>query len=253
MELVFVGTGSGRTSLKRYHSSFCFVDNEKVTLIDAGDGISKALLSQNIKFNSISDIILSHYHSDHLAGLPSLLTQMIIDKRASKLKIYTHSLLVNSLITFLNTSYIFLEKLNFDVEIIPFEFDETISLPKNLTFSAKQNSHISNKHNLSIDNINFISSSFLFKYDRKKIVYTSDIGDYDDLFLFQDYDVDIFITESTHVPLEKIDDAITILNPKKVILTHIDNEEEIINWFNKLSTEKKPNITVAEDGMKVIL
>lgn len=253
MELIFVGTGSGRTSSKRYHSSFCFVDHEKVTLIDAGDGICKALLSRNIKFNSIKDIIISHFHSDHLAGLPSLLTQMIIDKRADTLKIYTHSRLANSLVTFLNTSYIFLEKLNFDVEIATFDFDETISLSKNLNFSAKQNSHVINKHNLSIDNINFISSSFLFKYDRKKIVYTSDIGDYDDLFLFQDYDADIFITEATHVPLEKIDDAITILNPTKVILTHIDNEEDITKWFNCLPIEKKQNITVAEDGMRIIL
>ncbi|MCW8849960.1 MAG: MBL fold metallo-hydrolase, partial [Melioribacteraceae bacterium] len=224
MELVFIGTGSGRTSLKRHHSSFCFVDQRKVVLIDVGDGICKALLSQSIDFNSITDIIISHYHSDHLAGLPSLLTQMIIQKRTAKLNIFTHSNLVNSLKIFLNISSIFLEKLNFDVEIVPFEFDKPITLSNNITVSAKQNSHVSNKHNLSIDNINFISSSFLFEYGKKKIVYTSDIGNYEDLFLFQDYNADFFITESTHVPLEKMDDAITILNPDQVYLTHIDNE-----------------------------
>jgi ribonuclease Z len=178
---------------------------------------------------------------------------MIIDKRTEKLKIFTHKRLVNSLKLFLNISHIFLDKLNFDIEIIPFDFDETFSLSENLTFSAKQNSHVLNKHNLSIDNINFISSSFLFMYRVKKIVYTSDVGSYEDLFLFQDYNADIFITEVTHVPLEKMDDAITILNPKKVILTHIDHEEEIINWFNHLPTEKKQKIKVADDGMIVRL
>ena len=253
MELLFIGTGSGRTSLNRNHSSFCFVDSGKTVLMDAGDGISNALLSQKIEFNSIADIIISHYHSDHLAGLPSLLTQMIIDKRTNKLKIFTHDHLVNSLVTFLNTSYIFLEKLNFVVQIVPFEFEESINLSNKMTFSAKKNSHIRNKHNLSIDNINFISSSFLFKLGKLKIVYTSDIGSYEDLFLFQESPINIFITEAAHIPLEKIENAITILNPTQVYLTHIDNEEEIHNWFRELSIEKKQTIIVAKDGMKIIL
>ena len=253
MELVFVGTGSGRTSLNRNHSSLCFVEIGKVFLIDVGDGICKSLLAQNIEFNSITDIIISHYHSDHLAGLPSLLTQMIIEKRSDNLKIFTHERLVNSLVTFLNISSIFLEKLNFEVEIIPFEFEKPITLSNNFTFLTKQNSHVSNKHNLSIDNINFISSSFLFKYKKIKIVYTSDIGSYEDLFLFQDYETDIFITEATHVPFEKIDDAITILNPDKFYLTHIDHENETKNWFSKLSAKKKQRYTIAEDGTVINL
>lgn len=251
MELIFVGTGSGRTSLKRYHSSLCFVDHGKVLLIDVGDGISKALLSQNIDFNSIADIIISHNHADHLAGLPSLLTQMIIDKRAAPLKIFTHEKLVNPLLTFLNTSFIFLEKLDFVIEIVAFNFNDSMSLTNSILFLAKQNLHVTNKHNLSIDNIRFISSSFLFEYNKKKIIYTSDIGSYEDLFLFQDYAADIFITESTHIPFERIENIIPMLNPKKVIMTHIDNEEEINDWHNMLASEKKQKITIAEDGMRV--
>lgn len=251
MEIIFVGTGSGRTSLKRFHSSFCFSDNNSNILIDVGDGISKALLTQNIAFNSITDIIISHYHSDHFAGLPSLLTQMIIENRKTPLKFYTHKDLIIPLENFLQTSSIFLDKLKFMVEVIGFDFANSTIVTESFKFSARQNSHIANKHNIELENVHFISSSFLFKVDDKNIVYTSDIGSYDDLFLFQDTIADIFITEATHIPLARIEDAITILNPKQVILTHIDDEKEINNWFKSLPTDKNKKISIAEDGMRV--
>lgn len=251
MEIIFVGTGSGRTSLKRFHSTFCFRDKNRNILIDVGDGISKALLTQNIEFNSITDIIISHYHSDHFAGLPSLLTQMIIENRKTPLKIYTHKDLLIPLENFLHTSSIFLDKLKFMVEVIGFDFTNRTIVTESFKFSARQNSHITNKHNIELENVHFISSSFLFQLEGKNIVYTSDIGSYDDLFLFHDAIADVFITEATHIPLARIEAAITILNPKQVILTHIDDETEIGNWFAKLPDEKKRKISIAEDGMRV--
>ena len=253
MEIIFVGTGSGRTSLERFHSSICFKDEKKSILIDVGDGISKALLSQNIEYNSITEIIISHYHSDHFSGLPSLLTQMIIEDRKTPFKIYTHEKLINPLQNFLYTTSIFLENLKFGVEIIGFNFVKEVFLNDTIKFSAKQNSHITNKHNIELEKAHFISSSFLFHLGNKKLVYTSDIGNYDDLFLFQDTKADIFIAESTHIPLSRIEDAITILDPHKVILTHIDDKKEINNWFNKMSDGKKDKILIARDGMQIIL
>ncbi|MCB9257926.1 MAG: hypothetical protein H6612_01130 [Ignavibacteriales bacterium] len=57
MELIFIGTSSGRTSLTKFHSSLLFKINSKNILIDSGDGISKALLNQKISANKITDII----------------------------------------------------------------------------------------------------------------------------------------------------------------------------------------------------
>jgi len=107
MELIFIGTGSGRTSLNRFHSSLLFKDGSQKILVDCGDGISRALLTQNISVNLISDIIITHYHSDHLAGLTSLITQMIIQSRKSELNIFTHIELVDTLNLFMQTNYIF--------------------------------------------------------------------------------------------------------------------------------------------------
>jgi len=76
LEIKFVGTGSGKTLLKRYHSSFLIKTEAYNLLVDAGDGISRALLNQKVTFDSINGILISHLHPDHYSGLPSLIIQM---------------------------------------------------------------------------------------------------------------------------------------------------------------------------------
>ena len=248
MQLKFLGTGSGKTSLSRFHSSLLFSADKNI-LIDAGDGISKALLKQNILWNDIDAIILTHYHADHLAGLPSLLTQMIIDRREKPLKIYTHSNLVKTLSSFLQASFLFPQSFDFELSIIGFNFNSEISVSSNFTFKAEQNSHITNKHN--IQNVNFISSSFLFSVNGKNIFYTSDIGSSNDFSLFKNEKIDCFITETTHITLDDIKNFVLRKNFKSVILTHIsDSDIEILTKFvNMLNNSYNLNVILAEDGL----
>ena len=88
--IVFVGTSSGKTSLKRFHSSLLVKSHSFNLLIDCGDGTSKALLSQGISIDLIDGILFSHLHPDHSAGFPSLIVQMKQLKRVKKLKIFCH-------------------------------------------------------------------------------------------------------------------------------------------------------------------
>ena len=217
--------------------------------MDAGDGISKALLNQGINYNSITDIILSHYHSDHFAGLPSLLTQMIIDGRKDSLNIFTHYKLVESLKIFLKISYIFLEKLSFKINIKSFDFEENVSLCESIRFIARQNSHVGNKHNLNDDQISFISSSFLLLLNDSKIFYSSDIGAEDDLFNFDDYSPELMISEATHIPLSFFSELANKISPSKIYLTHIDDEQTLEDWYSYLPKRLKDKIIISYDGM----
>lgn len=255
MNLKFIGTGSGKTSLNRFHSSFLISANNQNILIDAGDGISKALLKQKITFNSIDILILTHYHSDHLAGLPSLLTQMVIDERKSPFRIYTHKKLVLALNKFLQSSFLFSETFNFKLQIIGFDFEDEIILNDKSSFTAKQNSHISNKHNIKIEDIHFISSSFLFNIQNKKIIYTSDIGNADDLFLFKNENANLFITETTHITTNEIKEAIIIQNLESVILTHIDDKDTnlLLIFAKELEKHYNTDVILADDGLTIKL
>jgi hypothetical protein len=178
---------------------------------------------------------------------------MIISKRRKKLRIFTHSKLISALKSFLETTFIFAEKLEFEVEFISYNFDETVTISESFNFVAKQNSHIRNKHNINNPIAEFISSSFLFKINNKNVVYTSDIGRFDDLFLFKEISVDLFIAESTHVTLDRIEDAITKLNPPQVFLTHIEHDEKLQTWYENLDLKQKKLIRISEDGMKINL
>jgi len=254
MKLQFIGTGSGKTSLKRNHSSILISSSNHNLLIDAGDGISKALLSQNINYNSIDSILFTHYHADHFSGIASLITQMKLTTRKSLLTIYTHKKLIEPLKSFLNNCFLFEEKFGFDFKIIGFTKNEKAIVNAEINFTARKNSHIKKKHELkNYKRTNFLSFSFYIEAGKKKIIYTSDIGSGDDLLLFKEKDADYFITETSHISLEEIFNFYKIQNPKRLFLTHIDeeNEEKISAFISKLNNSDKKRIVAASDKLSI--
>ena len=108
--IVFIGTSSGKTSLKRFHSSLLVKSQSFNLLIDCGDGTAKALLSLGISLDLIDGILFSHLHPDHSAGFASLIVQMKQLKREKKLRIFCHKNLAETLKMFLHYSFVFTER-----------------------------------------------------------------------------------------------------------------------------------------------
>ncbi|MFH1194205.1 MAG: MBL fold metallo-hydrolase [bacterium] len=256
MEILFIGTSSGKTNLNRYHTSILLQTENHKMLIDAGDSVSRALIEAGIDYNFIDSIYLTHYHADHFGGIASLITQMKLNNRSRTLKIFTHMLLVTGLNSYLNSCYLFAEALDFDLIITPFEFDEKIEAAQNLFLLPRQNQHIHNKYFLEdLSNVYFISSSLLIEQGDHKIFYTSDIGAKEDLYLFPKEKIDLLITETTHLQMEDIYTAYKKLKPKKLLLTHIDSSDEIkiSSWFSKLDLQDQKKVIQTYDGFKIDL
>ncbi|VAX22773.1 hypothetical protein MNBD_IGNAVI01-2889 [hydrothermal vent metagenome] len=254
MELTFIGTGSGRTSLDRFHTSILITEKNHSLLIDTGDGIAKALLSAKVDFRTIDSILISHTHADHFSGITSLLTQMKIEGRTAPLKIFIHSAFLDFLNKFINVSFLFMETIGFELNIFGYEFNKPIRLRNDLEILPKQNSHIRNKDNFTNYNwLKFISSSFLIRSNSLNIFYTADIGSKNDLFLFDEYTIDYMITEATHITLSEIADAVKIINPQKCYLLHINDEELLKKEINKFSTDEKSKFELTHDGMRIVL
>ena len=84
----FFGTSAANPSPKRGFSCIGVNDEDNLTLLDCGDGAVHNLISSNVDFSSIPEILITHYHSDHITGLTSIVETMGIEKRTRKLLVY---------------------------------------------------------------------------------------------------------------------------------------------------------------------
>ncbi len=255
LELIFIGTGSAIESLNRFHSSFFIQTGKYNLLIDAGDGVSKALLKQKISFHSIDGIIFTHFHPDHFSGFGGLIIQMEALQREKPVQIITHNKLIPFVKDYLHLSYLFEKRISFDIEFIGFNHNEVFGVCDDIQVKSKNNTHIDIYKKYDEDNINyFSSSSFLFNFKGKKLFYTGDIESKDDLMLFSEEKLDYMITEITHISTEDILETVKLLQPSKLYLTHIsdDDRQKIVKIINKTSAFDVSTIE-AVDGLKIII
>lgn len=253
--IVFIGTSSGQTSQKRYHSSLLIKSKDFNLLVDCGEGTSKALLHHKISFDSIDGILFSHLHPDHSAGLPSFIVQLKQQKRTKPLKVYCHKNLTAPLKMFLRNSFVFTKRATFSLEYFEFEHDEEIAVSKNFSFISRQNSHLDKYRKYLGDKNGFACSSFLFELGVNEVFYSGDIASVDDLYLFRDENPQVFITEVTHISLTQVVDYYKLFHPKKIYLTHYSDgqKKELKKSIKELQISFHDKIILAEDGISVEL
>jgi ribonuclease BN (tRNA processing enzyme) len=252
MTITFIGTGSARTVIDRFHSAVLVKTEGHQMLVDAGDGVSKAFINLGADYNQIDSILLSHFHPDHVCGLPNFLNQMKLTGREKDLKIYVQERLAENLEQFLNINLVYLERLSFNCEINPFRFDEELVPSESLKILPKQNGHLTkSKLPEGYEEIELNSASFLISSNDKKVIYTADIGEKEDLFLFGQVKPDYYIVDSQHVEFEHIYNLHKEFGYKNILLTHIDfdTEHDLLNRLNQLPSEERLNLRVAFDGL----
>ena len=88
MEIIFLGTSSAVHSKERNHPSIALKAFGDVMLFDCGEGTQRQILFTKVSPMKISKIFITHYHGDHILGLPGLLQSMGLHGRESKLTIY---------------------------------------------------------------------------------------------------------------------------------------------------------------------
>ena len=88
MEITFLGTSSAVHSHARSHPSIALKAFGETILFDCGEGTQRQLIYAKISPMKISKIFITHYHGDHILGIPGLLQSMNFRGRESKLTIY---------------------------------------------------------------------------------------------------------------------------------------------------------------------
>jgi ribonuclease Z len=253
VNIKFIGTGSAKTSLDRFHSSLLFTSEKYNLLVDTGDGISRALITNGINFRSLNGILYTHLHPDHFSGLPALIVQMKLMNRNEPLDIFIHESLKTVVEEFLLRSYLLTERMGFKIHYNIFKDDERFNISENFSFIARKNTHLSylEKFITIYPSLSLYSASFLFETNGEKIIYTSDIGSGEDLLLFKEFVPDTVICEVTHISPSAIIEKVIQINPGKVYLTHYS--DDVIPVISEILATLPKNLTLkvelAVDGL----
>ncbi len=88
MEITFLGTSSAVHSSSRSHPAIVLKAFGETLLFDCGEGTQRQLIYGKISPMKISKIFITHYHGDHILGIPGLLQSMNFRGRETELTIY---------------------------------------------------------------------------------------------------------------------------------------------------------------------
>jgi len=88
MQILFLGTSSMVPTKERNQSGVLISHSSEGILVDCGEGIQRQLKIAGAKLTKITKILISHWHGDHVLGLPGLIQSMSAAGYENTLRIY---------------------------------------------------------------------------------------------------------------------------------------------------------------------
>lgn len=88
LSLVFLGTGSAIPTRKHNHPSMLLKYKDENILIDCGEGTQRQFRFANENPCKITKILITHWHADHVLGLPGLFQTLMLNGYNRELKLY---------------------------------------------------------------------------------------------------------------------------------------------------------------------
>lgn len=87
IKVTFLGTSSARPTLHRNTSALLISYGPDVLLFDCGEGTQVRIMQSSARPSRIKAICLSHFHGDHVNGLPGLMGTMGLNGRTDPLTV----------------------------------------------------------------------------------------------------------------------------------------------------------------------
>ena len=88
MEIIFLGTSSAIPTNHRNHSAIAMKAFGEIMLFDCGEGTQRQMTRARLSPMKIDKIFLTHFHGDHILGLPGMIQSMAFRGRTEPLDIY---------------------------------------------------------------------------------------------------------------------------------------------------------------------
>jgi len=88
MKLTFLGTSDAIPTAKRNHTSILLTYDGENILVDCGEGTQRQFRKAKINPNRVNRILISHWHGDHVLGIPGMLQSMALSGYNKTLFVY---------------------------------------------------------------------------------------------------------------------------------------------------------------------
>ncbi len=87
LKLVFLGTGSGKPTPFRGVSSVVLFRDGDLFMFDCGEGTQIQLQRAPVRQGALRGILLTHFHGDHVNGLPGFIGSLTLNQRTEALDV----------------------------------------------------------------------------------------------------------------------------------------------------------------------
>jgi ribonuclease Z len=87
-KLIFLGTSNAISDEHHENTHMVLVGDERTVLIDCPNNPIMRFQNANVDFTRLSDVVLTHFHPDHVSGVPQLLMNMWLMGRHQPLNIH---------------------------------------------------------------------------------------------------------------------------------------------------------------------
>lgn len=141
ISITFLGTSSAIPTETRNHISILLSYKNENILIDCGEGTQRQFRKAHINPCSITRLLITHFHGDHVFGLPGLFHTLVLNNYSKTLYIYgprgTKRFIEKIYETFIQgkkikyevkeVNNIFLETQDFKLTALPLEHDSPVN------------------------------------------------------------------------------------------------------------------------------